>query len=145
MKREIVCQVQIAGSAEAVWAVLVDFARYPEWNPFMRRIRGEARAGERIDVQVQWPGGRRLRFGAHIVEAEPGRVLCWRGGVPGLFHGEHRFAIAPGPGGGVVLAQRETFQGLLTPFLWPVFGRKTRGGFMIMNAALKGVVENYGR
>ena len=33
-------------------AVVTDFAAYPEWNPFIRRISGDLREGTRLEVRI---------------------------------------------------------------------------------------------
>jgi uncharacterized protein YndB with AHSA1/START domain len=38
-------EIEINGPAERVWAVLTDFASYPEWNPFIRQVSGELNIG----------------------------------------------------------------------------------------------------
>lgn len=42
MGREIDTEIFIDASAESVWHVLTDFAAYPDWNPFIRTIEGQA-------------------------------------------------------------------------------------------------------
>ena len=39
--KEVFSEIDIQAPAERVWQVLTDFASYPEWNPFIRRINGE--------------------------------------------------------------------------------------------------------
>ena len=58
MKR-IQREIEIAATPEHVWDVLTDFASYPEWNPFIRSIAGEPRAGARLEVRIEPPGGER--------------------------------------------------------------------------------------
>lgn len=43
-------EVEINAGPERVWAILSDFASYPEWNPFIRFIRGVPEKGERLEV-----------------------------------------------------------------------------------------------
>ena len=33
-------EIEIHSSQERIWEILADFSRYPEWNPFIRSIRG---------------------------------------------------------------------------------------------------------
>ena len=45
--KELHSEIEIAASAQRVWDILTDFSSYPQWNPFIRRISGEAKIGER--------------------------------------------------------------------------------------------------
>ncbi len=57
--------------------------------------------------------------------------------LPGLFDGEHVFAIEPVSEKRVLFKQSEQFRGLLLPLLWSKIGDKTRRGFESMNQAIK--------
>ena len=46
--KEIHTEIEIHAPAERVWQVLTDFAAYPQWNSFIRRVEGEIRAGARL-------------------------------------------------------------------------------------------------
>lgn len=144
--KEILTELEIAASAERVWAVLTDFARWGEWNPFIPSMEGEARVGARVKFLAKPPGGMSATFRARIVTAEPGRELLWHGSlpVPGLFEGDHRFVLeALGPER-VRLVHGEQLRGLLLPLMWGSIGEKTRRGFEAMNAALKARAEQRG-
>jgi hypothetical protein len=39
--KELHTEIEINASAERVWRVLTDFAAYPKWNPFVRRVEDE--------------------------------------------------------------------------------------------------------
>lgn len=121
--------------------MLVDFATYPDWNPFIRRLQGEPRVGARLEVTMQPPGKRTMTFKPTVLAAEPGRELRWLGRVllPGLFDGEHSFRLEP-TATGCRLHHSEDFRGLLVP----LFGGMLDGtaqGFAALNAALKQRVE----
>ncbi len=136
-------ETEINTSPDRVWEVLVDFAAYPEWNPFIRSIRGVPRKGERIEVFIQTGGAGGMTFRPRIVAAEPGRAFRWRGRLllPGLFDGTHSFEIRPAADGQVLFRQSESFRGLLVPLLSSRLDRDTRKGFDEMNRALKARVE----
>src|SRR5438445_810953 len=59
---ELRTEVEIDAPAERVWAVLLDFERFPDWNPFIRRVHGDAQVGSRLDVLLGASGTRAMRF-----------------------------------------------------------------------------------
>jgi hypothetical protein len=131
-------KVGIGASPDRVWAVLTDFDAYPEWNPFITSIAGPTRAGERLVVDLTPPGGRTITMRPRVQVVESGRRFGWLGhlGVRGVFDGAHEFVIDPADDGGAVFTQRETFRGVLVPFVGRLLTR-TEEGFAAMNAALK--------
>lgn len=141
MSRQIDTQIRIAASPVDVWQVLTDFGRYPEWNPFIRAIEGQAEAGARLRVEIDAAGKRHV-FQPRVLQATQARCLRWLGriGFPGLFDGEHGFFLEA-EGAGTLLRQTESFQGFLVPLLWRDVGPATQAGFEAMNAALKARAE----
>lgn len=142
MTRRIDTEIFIAATPERVWAVLTDFATYPEWNPFIESIAGLAEPGERLTVHIH-AGGTRHVFKPVMLQVTGPLRLRWLGrlGVPGLFDGEHDFELQAEQGG-TRLLQSETFQGFLVPFLWRKLEPATRAGFEAMNRALKARVQD---
>jgi hypothetical protein len=129
-----------------VWAVITDFAAYPEWNPFIRRISGELRVGARLDVRIEPPQARATTFKPTVRFVEPNRELRWLGRllVAGIFDGEHSLRIEPLENSRTCFVQSERFSGILVGLLKGAL-RKTDTGFEQMNAALKERVESGGR
>lgn len=137
---EVVASTEIAAPAEAVWAVLTDLSRFPEWNPFIRRASGVPRYGQEVRVRVQASArAPQLRFRATVVGCERNHELHWRGHVlaPWLARGDHTFTIEPSDGGHVRFVQREVFGGLLPRLAGRLLTRETQRGFDAMNGALK--------
>src|SRR5262249_46655553 len=112
--KEIHTEIEIHVPAERVWQVLTDFAAYPQWNPFIRRIEGEIKVGARLQVFVQPSGGKGMSFRPTVLTAEPNREFRWLGhlGVAGLFDGEHSFTVEPLGEDLVRFVQSERFGGL---------------------------------
>jgi len=137
--KELHSELEIDASAERVWGILTDFASYPEWNPYIRRISGEPKVGERLEVRFEPPGSRGITLKPKVLKAEPERELQWLGHlfVAGLFDGEHSLTIQPLGENHVRFLQREAFRGLLVPLFARSLDKGTRRGFEEMNRALK--------
>ena len=130
---------QIDAPPMAVWAVLTDLRRYPEWNPLFREASGEVAVGSRITLRaVQPANGRLMTVKAKIVAADPGAELRWASALPAIMSGEHSFVLTP-LNGGTRLAQTEIYGGLLAA---TVSVPRTETIFQAMNDALKQRVEN---
>jgi len=143
MVNEVFSEIEIQASAECVWQVLSDFASYPEWNPFIRRISGQPKEGTRLRVYIEPPGTKGRTFRPKVLKAEAKRELRWLGRllIPGLFNGDHIFTIEQIGSERVRFVQREIFSGLLVSFLLQGLDMKIRRGFEQMNQALKLQVE----
>jgi len=131
----------IHAAPEIVWAVLMDFPAYPDWNPFIVAISGKPVPGETLSVTMRPPGGKPQSFSPKVLRADAPVAFIWRGSlpIPGLFTGEHSFQLTR-EGDGTRLRHSESFSGLLVPFLQKVLVR-TEEGFNKMNAALKARAE----
>ena len=142
MAKTLHTEVDIESSEEKVWAILTDFPAYPQWNPFIKTISGEATSGAKLDVHIQPPGQREITIHPKVLSAVPGRELRWLGHllIPGIFDGEHHFLIQATTEGKVIFVQEELFKGVLLPFTNKMLAR-TRQGFQQMNEALKNRAE----
>ena len=137
--KELHSEIEIDASAEVVWGILTDFASYPEWNPFVRKISGEPKVGERLEVRLEPPGSRGITLKPTVLNAEPERELRWLGHllVRGLFDGEHSLSIHRLGEDRVRFVQGEIFRGVLVPLFARSLDNSTRRGFEEMNRALK--------
>jgi len=138
MGTTITTTIRIAADPDTVWAVLTDFASYPEWNPFITRIEGSPEVGSRLVVRLSPAGGRGMTFTPTVLVATPGRELRWLGklGIGGLFDGEHFFVLDRDDEGATRLTHGETFSGILVSLMGGAT-RKADDGFDAFNRALK--------
>ncbi len=138
MMREEVTEITINASQDKVWETFTNFEEYPEWNPFVKKVSGSMVKGEKLEVTLQNPGGRKFDFSPTLLERESGKEFRWIGNVlvPGLFDGEHYFKIEPLEDGKVRFIHGERFTGLLVPFMGGLIDGAVVG-FDEMNAALK--------
>lgn len=140
--KEIHTEIIINASAERVWRLLTDFAKYPEWNPFVRSISGKPEPQTKLKIFVQPPGGRGMSFNPTVLRAEPNKELRWLGSlfIRGLFDGEHSFVIEQMAQDKVRFVHSEKFSGVLVPLLGGTLG-SAQLGFEEMNKALKKEAE----
>ncbi|ELY55597.1 hypothetical protein C491_15542 [Natronococcus amylolyticus DSM 10524] len=141
---EIVTEIEIDASPDAVWTVLTDFASYPEWNPVLE-IDGEPTEGERLEVTTVYENTRPMTFRPTVLVANEPTEFRWQGRlfVPGLYDGEHRFVLTTSDDGERTrLTHAETFRGALVGFINRRIGDDVETGFKQMNEALKQRVES---
>ena len=139
--KELVTAVEVDAPVATVWDVLVDFERYPEWNP-RTRITGTPAEGERLVVAPGPEAEGMPTFRPRVLQAD-GTELRWLGHlyVRGLFDGEHRFVVEDLGEGRSRFVQSESFGGLLVRPIMRLYGEDTRAGFEAVNAALKARAE----
>ena len=62
MAKEIKTQIVIKANPEKVWAVLTNFEKYPEWNPFIKSLKGSVKIGSKIIVRLEPPEAKGMTF-----------------------------------------------------------------------------------
>ena len=134
--KEIRTEIDIGASPTRVWQILTDFASYPEWNPFIRKIEGEPVEGAKLHIHITTPAGVNREYSPKVIRVMAEQELRWLGKMPGLLSGEHIFAIEPA-GDNAHLVHREVFGGLLTSFFGSSLDNDVKKGFEEMNSALK--------
>lgn len=137
--KQISTEINIDAPAPVIWSILTDFEQYPEWNPFITEVSGEAEENTRLRVRIVPPDSKGMVFKPTVIRSREAREFRWLGHLffPGLFDGEHIFKIEPADEGKCRFIQREKFRGFLVPFLWSSLKTNTRRGFELMNEALK--------
>ena len=130
--------IDIEASPDQVWSVLVDLARYSDWNPFIVEAEGAVEVGARLRLRMSPPGGRPVTLEPKATVVVPGRLFEWLGrvAVPGLFSGRHRFELHRTETGTRV-EHSEVFTGVLVPFLARSLDAHTLPGLVALNDALK--------
>ncbi|MCY1054548.1 SRPBCC domain-containing protein [Nannocystis sp. SCPEA4] len=138
---------------EHVWAVMLDFSRYHEWNPFIVRVeqQGPVALGGRMRLHVRWNDGTTASSGEQITELvapADGRPGClayrFTGLLPafGLVRATRVQRVEPLPDGRTRWFTRERFTGRLIRFL-PL--AKVEDGFGRHACALKARAEQLTR
>ncbi len=140
MGKIIRTEIMIQATPERVWAILTDFEKYPQWNPFITSIKGPVELGNKIQISIVPPGGNRMTFEPTVIAKNENRELRWLGKFlfSGLLDGEHTFELIENGNGTVTFVQSEKFTGILVGLFNP---QKTQQGFVEMNKKLKELSE----
>lgn len=135
-------EIEIDAEPDRVWRVLVGFAEYPEWNPYLTSVDGPLVEGASLTLVSASTDGSERRQRVSVVKIEPPRCLRYRSKLwlPRLFDGEHYFELTPLDGGRTRLVQGEDLTGALVQSMGPRLTAMARG-FVGMNQALKKRVE----
>jgi len=132
----VTAEIEIDAPPTTVYAALVDFPKWSEWNPFIVEAAGTATVGDTL--QLRFNDG--MRFAPVVEAAEPGKELRWLGKLDRfglLFNGQHRFELSEPRPGVTRVRQSETFTGLLARPLLFVSGGKITKNFESLNEGLK--------
>ncbi|MDQ3836080.1 MAG: SRPBCC domain-containing protein [Thermoproteota archaeon] len=137
--KEVRTEIEINSYPESVWKILTDFATYDQWNPFINKIIGNPREGDKIDIHIETPSGKKRRYSPRITKVEEARELRWFGksSIPGFLNAEHIFTIEELQPQRVRFVQREVFDGLLAGLFGKGMDSDVKQGFEDMNYALK--------
>jgi hypothetical protein len=137
--KEVRSEIDINSYPESVWRILIDFATYEQWNPFINKIVGLPTKGSKIDIYIETASGKNRKYSPRITKVEEGHELRWFGksSLPGFLNAEHIFTIEELQPERVRFIQREVFDGLLTRVFGKGVDTDIRQGFQDMNDALK--------
>ena len=127
----------LPAAPERVWDILTDFESYPEWNPMVLEVAGNSQIGAKLKLKVSAPdsSGNTYSFKAKIVNFQLGKILAWKGGVPGILSGFHYWKLSSCDCG-TRLVHGEDFFGL---YIWLMDRKHTislKPAYEAMNLAL---------
>ena len=143
MAKEIKTEILINATPEKVWSILTNFNNYPNWNPFIKSIKGEVKIGNKITARIEPPKASGMTFKPKVLVFEKNNELRWLGNLlfPGLFDGEHKFELIDNGNGTTTFKQSEKFRGVLVPLFKKMLDINTTNGFNLMNQKLKELAE----
>lgn len=139
MIRKVSTQIHINATPDRIWEILVDTENYPCWNPFIRKISEKQIPGAYIKLSISVFPGTALRLYARLKTFKPGKTLSWTGpfSIPGIFHVEHLFRIAPDGKSSVLFIHEELFSGAIGLIMGSFINAKFKHLYHNMNIALK--------
>ena len=135
---------EVEASDADIWAVLIDFKQYPQWNPSLPSISGELKEGSMVSLTLGLPGRSPLRVTAKIEQIQPKRLLTWRGKVIAawLFSGYRVFEIQALTPTKSKVTHVEDIGGLLAPLFKLLMGDAVQQSHDDFDQALRGRAES---
>jgi hypothetical protein len=132
----------IKARPEAVWALITDGTRYPEWNPAVLSLSGRIADGEQIElVSIVNPD---RKFKLNVGSVEPPRSMVWWDGMPlGLFKGVRTFTVRPIGESACEFHMEEVYSGVLAPLITKSIPDMTES-FEMFGDAVKAEAERSG-
>jgi hypothetical protein len=134
--------LDIMAPIDGVWSILIDFAGYEMWNPYIVKIEGKAVAGAVITVHsLPKADGDIHKAPVEVVAIAP-YAMRWAGGLPDRdkFKGDHWFALEA-HGDTTRLRHFEHFTGTMAEGILDKHGALISENFNIFNNALKKQAE----
>ena len=115
---EIKTEITINATPDKVWEIFTNFKIYPNWNPFIKSVKGQVLAGEKIIVKIEPPEAKEMTFKPKVLTFIEKKELSWIGHVlfPGIFDGKHKFELLDNGNGTTTFIQSEVIKGILVPF-----------------------------
>lgn len=109
--RGVRIETEMRAYPEEVWEMLMDFAAYPDWNPYIRSIDGFAQKGKRLHIVIDGKE-KTYDFKAKVLELAPQKAFAWGGSALFFFKARHYFEIVPLEDGQLKFIQGESWGGL---------------------------------
>jgi hypothetical protein len=137
-------EARINASSEAVWAVIMDLDRYPEWNPYTIKMQSTLQIGDPMVMTVKMNALTTLEQTEYIRVLEQGHKVCWgiNTDTPEFNSGERCQWLEPLPGGGTLWRNEDLIEGSANELVTLLFGNDVQVGFDAVGVALKKRVES---
>lgn len=141
--KEVKSEIIIEAAPAEIWKNLTKFEKYPEWNPFIKSVKGNPYEGKKLEVVIQLPKTAPTKFTPKLLCYKENKELRWMSAMflPGLFDGEHIFLLEEIDTNLTKFIQMRHFRGLLAPFMWRRVRKSSLIGFEAMNNAIKKLSE----
>lgn len=122
--------LEIKAPPELVWEVITDFARYPEWNPFLVSCATSMQPGDPIDLGVKLlarPQAQREWVKEHV----PGRRFAYsmKPAPAGALSSFRSHDVEAGAAGTTRYRSHFELNGWLMPLVRGLLGSRLQAGF----------------
>ncbi len=135
-------EIRIEAHPRKVWAVLTDFARYGDWNPYIIEVDGPLAPGSELRLRLAHIAGKPPTDGVVTLTGASFPKMRWEGGHPdrSILKGDHVFHCEA-IDSSCRFHHFEQFSGLSAERLLTDYGARIEANFRLFNEALKRTAE----
>ena len=116
-KKSVKAELEISASPDAIWAVLIDSAGYPDWNPIFVSVEGDFSLDSEMKIDMKM-NGEVSKVTAKVINRKDLEWLNQKGGYPGILTYSHNWQLEPTETGTLV-TQFEVYRGFYVLFWDP--------------------------
>ncbi|MDX2246971.1 MAG: SRPBCC domain-containing protein [Bacteroidia bacterium] len=141
---EIRREIEIFAPPEKIWAAIIDFKSYKNWNTQLEYLGGEIVPQGNLHLKLSAEGADPYEFKPVISHWKENEQFAWlsRTSLPRVFDGEHFFELKPLEDGKTLLINREVYSGILSLIIRQLpMMKNAPQGFEKMNQELKTWIE----
>lgn len=142
---EIRDDIEINAPVDKVWATIIDFENYKNWNSQLFYLGGTVEANGKLHLKLSAEGADPYEFKPKISFWDENKRFAWLAitGLPKVFDGEHFFEFKDLGNGTTLLINREEYRGILSQIFRQLPMMKTAPeGFKKMNLECKNYIES---
>lgn len=142
---EINEKVEINAPIDKVWAAVIDFDSYSEWNSQLEYLGGEVKPDGQLHLRLSAKGADSYEFKPTVSHWKENEKFAWLAitGFPKVFDGEHFFELEQIDENTTFVINREEYRGVMSLIMKNLPMMKTAPeGFRKMNMELKNYIES---
>jgi hypothetical protein len=144
---------EVNESIDKVWEFLTNFAKYPDWNPYLRKVTGEFKVNAPLWVQIHYPFWPPIIVKPQVAAITPPYSFSWKGSfiIPGWLDGLFLVVLYPLSPEKTRIVIKERLEGVfLLPFFIPALAAQIRISIQKMRDAIvvyfnSTINENYAK
>jgi hypothetical protein len=112
---KVATEIAILAAPEKIWDTLLDFSAYPDWNRFIKAVRGQAAPDARLEMDMHYHGEVLRKLTGKVTGFMAPKYLSWawsHAWGSWWMAAEHVFRIKQNESGKVIYFQETYYTGL---------------------------------
>ena len=130
--------------AEAIWPVIMDVERWPQWNRLYVKVEGKIAFESRLTLEVQLPGDRPRVIRPIVTDWTPNEQIIWQVSMyGGLLRSRRYFECEKltDDGESIIFSNGEIFEGTLLGLIDRKTRARIKAGFKLFGDAVAARAE----